>query len=263
LNIISRAQWGAKPPRTTPIPLKLPVSELFVHHTVTAITANRIADVRVVQDIAFSRQFNDISYNWLVDIDGHVYEGRGFNVGAHVEGRNSKSMGVALIGDYSHRVVADAQVDSIRQLVAWLISRDALTPGLYPTGGHRDAPDAHTACPGEFAMRRIVEMRAPWIGLPDSPAREELVVVNAPPVAVLMHPAWPEGSYLIVCADGGTFPFGGAPQHGSLGNVTLNAPIVDAVVTPSGNGLKMLGRDGGDFNFGDSQPNGRVEYTGP
>jgi hypothetical protein len=182
VRIVTRQQWGAKPPKTRPVPLKLPVSELFIHHTVTAITPDRLADVRTVQDIAFSRKFNDISYNYLIDLDGNVYEGRGLNVGAHLEGRNSKSFGVALIGDYTRRVVTDAQVDSVRQLVAWLIGQGALRPGPYPTGGHRDAPDAATACPGEFAMRRLAEMRAPWIGIPDPP--KEVRPMFDPPIQV-------------------------------------------------------------------------------
>lgn len=96
------------------------------------------------------------------------------------------------------------------------------------------------------------------------PSREVIVVVNAPPVALLMHPSWPKGSYVVVCADGGAFAFGGPPwPNWSLANIRLNAPIVAAEVTPSGQGCKMLGQDGGDFNFGDAEGHGRVEYTGP
>jgi hypothetical protein len=91
-------------------------------------------------------------------------------------------------------------------------------------------------------------------------------VINAPPVKFLTHPAWPPKSYVVVAADGGTFAPGGAHNHGSLGDIRLNAPIVDAEVTPSGGGWVMLGRDGGIFPFGDAPPyheSGRVEYTGP
>jgi N-acetylmuramoyl-L-alanine amidase-like protein len=151
--------------------MRLPVKEVWCHHSVTSVTGNPMADMRQLQQVAFSRKFSDVSYSYAIHPSGVVLEGRGLAVGAHTAGRNSKSFGVCLIGDYSKRVVTDAQVDSIRQLVAHLIERGALNPGLYPTGGHRQAPGAATACPGEFAMRRLVEMRAPWVAIPDlSPA---------------------------------------------------------------------------------------------
>ena len=79
---------------------------------------------------------------------------------------------------------------------------------------------------------------------------EVRLVVNAPVVTILSHPNW-NGGYIQVGADGGTFSFG-APNFGSLGNVALNAPIVDADVTPSGNGYMLIGADGGVFDFGDA-----------
>lgn len=97
---------------------------------------------------------------------------------------------------------------------------------------------------------------------PAPPApKENKIVVNAAPVAVLMHPTWGSG-YTVVMADGGVATFGGAPFFGSLGGVQLASPIIAAAVTPSGQGYKLLARDGGDFNFGDAVHSGRVEYSG-
>lgn len=95
------------------------------------------------------------------------------------------------------------------------------------------------------------------------PSREGNVVINAPPVRILTHLTWPARAYVVVAEDGGTFAFGGAPNHGSLGGTRLNAPIIDAEVTPTGKGWVMLGRDGGIFPFGDAPAyyeEGRVEY---
>jgi hypothetical protein len=75
--------------------------------------------------------------------------------------------------------------------------------------------------------------------------------VNAPIVAYAADPVIP-GAYWLVGADGGIFSYGGAPFFGSLGNLRLNRPIVDAVATADGQGYWLLAADGGVFCFGDA-----------
>ena len=53
-------------------------------------------------------------------------------------------------------------------------------------------------------------------------------------------------------ADGGVFTFGDAAFEGSLGDLTLNAPIVGITATPDGRGYWLVGADGGVFTFGDA-----------
>lgn len=96
---------------------------------------------------------------------------------------------------------------------------------------------------------------------PPQPTPKEPIVVNAAPVALLTHPAWGKG-YTIVTADGGVFNFGGSPFFGSLGNITLNKPIIRAAVSDTGQGYLMLGADGGVFCFGDARFEGAVQYAG-
>ncbi len=97
-------------------------------------------------------------------------------------------------------------------------------------------------------------------GYPDyaasAPPPLGVVVSNAPPVAILTHPAWPAEAYAEVCADGGVFDFGGAPYYGSEGSTHLNAPIVDATVTRSGQGYWLVAADGGVFTHGDAEFHG-------
>lgn len=61
------------------------------------------------------------------------------------------------------------------------------------------------------------------------------------------------GYWLVKPSDGGVFSYEGAPFYGSLAGKALQAPIVAASSTPSGNGYWLLGADGGVFCFGDAQ----------
>ena len=53
-----------------------------------------------------------------------------------------------------------------------------------------------------------------------------------------------------MAADGGVFSFGNAVFHGSLGNVTLNKPIVGGAADTGTGGYWLAGGDGGVFSFG-------------
>jgi hypothetical protein len=74
--------------------------------------------------------------------------------------------------------------------------------------------------------------------------------LNQPMVG--MSPTADAGGYWLVAADGGIFSFGGAPFHGSTGNIHLNQPIVGMAVTPDSGGYWLAAADGGIFAFGDA-----------
>ncbi|WP_298344860.1 G1 family glutamic endopeptidase [Ferrimicrobium sp.] len=96
--------------------------------------------------------------------------------------------------------------------------------------------------------------------------------LNAPITAIVSTSSG-EG-YWLIAKDGGVFDFGNAPFLGSTytygltglsGSKPLNAPIIGAIATPSGNGYYMVGADGGVFDFGDAKFSGStygLGYTG-
>ena len=115
--------------------------------------------------------WDDIGYNFLVDKYGQVFEGRygGIErtvVGAHAQGFNSGSTGVALIGNYDAPRSAPRRPRSLIRLLAWRLDVAHVDPlstfewrstgnPKYPTGrtitlrtisGHRDT--GYTTCPG-------------------------------------------------------------------------------------------------------------------
>ncbi|MEM9034759.1 MAG: hypothetical protein AAGA99_12500 [Actinomycetota bacterium] len=94
--------------------------------------------------------------------------------------------------------------------------------------------------PGQVAVRSVVD-RYPW----------ELGADRA--VALMIG----DGSAWIVYDTGLiTSIQGNEPPAGDLRDVELNAPIIDAQPTPSGNGYWLIAADGGVFSFGDAEFSG-------
>jgi hypothetical protein len=56
--------------------------------------------------------------------------------------------------------------------------------------------------------------------------------------------------YWEVGGDGGVFSFGSAQFYGSMGNKTINAPVVGMASLPTGKGYWLVAKDGGVFAFG-------------
>ena len=149
MKIVSRREWGAAPPKSSPVKAiwgrGVP---LWLHHTAGPTTQTP----RQIQNFHQSKRpdapdgWNDIGYSYLINEAGTVFEGRGFEVyGAHSKPVNHQPS-VALIGDYRTRVPTDAQHRAVYAL------KDHLGAG--PIKGHRDSWG--TTCPGDAAYRKIV-----------------------------------------------------------------------------------------------------------
>lgn len=95
---------------------------------------------------AWRKRFNPdlkaIGYHYLIDIDGQIYTGRHHDeVGAHVQGHNSSSLGICLAGKGSYTT---AQWIALRLLLEKL-------KAAYPQAticGHRDFSGVGKTCPG-------------------------------------------------------------------------------------------------------------------
>ncbi|MDY7100936.1 MAG: N-acetylmuramoyl-L-alanine amidase [Actinomycetota bacterium] len=153
--VSTRAAWGARPPRATQ-PLRLPVSEVVLHHTAGG-TSSETRQVRAAQDEHMDvRGWDDIAYNWLVGQSGRVFDGRIRNMGAATKGRNDRSVAICLIGDFDRNRPSAAAISSVSELYARLIVRRIVTSRATLIA-HRDVAD--TVCPGRFAVGLIDHMR--------------------------------------------------------------------------------------------------------
>lgn len=154
MRIITRAEWGARPPRAPMT--RVPWADRLgtcIHHT----EGNRDDTPAELQAYAQdSLGYIDGHYNLLVDYLGNAYEGRGAEFSAaHSEGENRTHVGIAFIGKDAD--VTPAAETTIAGLVAE-INRQAgrVLPELK---GHQEMPGAQTSCPGPRLMGLVNRLR--------------------------------------------------------------------------------------------------------
>lgn len=179
MKLVPRSEWGARAPKARDA-MRTPAPRTWIHHTAAAFPRDptwterlffkrACAYVREIQTYhQASKGWNDIAYSFLVlgAFFGRrwVFEGRGWGiVGAHTEGDNSSSHGIAVIGNCDVTKPRRGVVKAIRTLIDRGCQRGSIASPRrdHPTGGHRDAPGAATACPGRYLYSRLDDMRRP------------------------------------------------------------------------------------------------------
>ena len=175
--IVPRLSWGANEliKRGTPsyaAALQLAV----VHHTAGTNAYTAAQSAAIVRGIQLyhvrGNGWNDIGYNFLVDKFGQIFEGRfgGIEanvVGAHSQGFNTGSTGVAVLGTYGGTAITPAARAALVRLLAWRLDvahadplrtlnvlsggnprfRSGVPVFLRAVSGHRDT--GFTDCPGD------------------------------------------------------------------------------------------------------------------
>jgi hypothetical protein len=184
--IIPRLSWGADESiRRAPPAYADAVHFAIVHHTAGSNNYTRAQSAAIVRGIEIyhvqGNGWNDIGYNLLVDKYGQVFEGRygGVNrpvIGAHAEGFNTGSVGVAVIGDYNSTRLPAAAKSALEQLLSWRLDIAHVDPlstfqwlsagnprfpknvavFLRAISGHRDT--GYTDCPGDALYAQLPEI---------------------------------------------------------------------------------------------------------
>lgn len=140
IKLISRAEWGARPPKET---VRLDWSRV-IYFVIHYSGANRAQSVRSIQDYCMdTKKHVDIDYNELIR-DGDVYAGRMDNAGGHTLGLNSQSYGVCVIGKDGDG--NDLDLIALQERYAYACGRAGR---ILTIVGHRNAPgQKSTSCPG-------------------------------------------------------------------------------------------------------------------
>lgn len=176
--VVTRTDWGCpqgqgslgNPSLTSP-------THLIVHHSAGTSSSNDWpAVVRAIYTLhTQSNGWSDIGYNWLIDANGVIYQGRAWwqntndNVlGAHFCGKNSNTMGVCVMGTYTSVSPTEAAKTSLAEILAYKADERSINPlgSSYHTAtgltlnnisGHRNG--CATECPGTYLYNQLPAIR--------------------------------------------------------------------------------------------------------
>jgi hypothetical protein len=194
--IIIRSAWAANEAiRRAPPSYARTLQLGLVHHTAGSNSYTASQSAAIVRGIEVyhvkGNGWNDIGYNFLIDKYGQVFEGRYGGVdknviGAHAEGFNTGSFGVAFLGTYQSVAPSAAAKTALVNLLAWRLDVAHIDPlssltfssggnARFPVGtpvflravsGHKDT--GFTTCPGAvlYAQLGALARQASTTGLP-------------------------------------------------------------------------------------------------
>jgi len=191
LKIISRQEWGANENyRLDATGQDLWLEEYYtpkkfvIHHTAgESANVDPKATIRAIQYYhAVQRGWGDIGYNYLIDSQGNIYEGRAGGdgvVGGHAYLRNRNTIGIAILGCYDtglndkNKPTCNTpnQLTKATQIALnKLIAKKSQEFNIDPNGtsefhgqilpnilGHRDV--GNTTCPGNLIYNQLPQTR--------------------------------------------------------------------------------------------------------
>lgn len=189
-GVVSRVGWGSPDGQGSRAkPTYYPVNHLVVHHTADSnnlVGSERNWADRVRAEWSFhtyTRGWGDVGYNYLIDPNGVIYEGRagGDDAVAFHDTANYGSMGVVLIGTYANVEPTQAAQDALVRLLAWKAAQKSIDPlgrsyyygcdisaycrpfnpgaVVLNIAGHRQVTPGHTTCPGDAGLATLPGIR--------------------------------------------------------------------------------------------------------
>ena len=177
LDIITRAQWGARPPVAAMKSQK--PNRITVHHT--AVRSNPKISIenklRGLQSFSQSRakladgrakqRWADIPYHYYIAIDGKAAEARsaGFVGDTNTRYDPTGHITIAVEGNFEKEVPTPAELASLRTLIADLAKQYRVPASRI--GVHKDY--ARTACPGRNLEGEVRKIAAELGAAPEAP----------------------------------------------------------------------------------------------
>lgn len=132
------------------------VQGIIVHHTSREqMTAEECHEFHQKE-----RGWSGIGYNYFIEKNGSIIEGRGQHVGAHAYGHNRTSIGICMTGDFDKEMPTNEQWSSLLWLSSFMLKLYHLQPNRVL--GHRELEGVRKSCPGrlidmEEVRRQVME----------------------------------------------------------------------------------------------------------
>lgn len=193
MQIVSRAEWRARPPKNRASWGN--VVGIAVHHTVTPATGDIASRCRGIQNFHMdTRGWWDIAYNYLIDNEGRIWEGRGLASRSGANGTKASNrayVAVAFIGDFSNTTPSDAAIQAFTELRCMTIIpqfRKALA--IKPHNAFKN-----TGCPG--LVETLIPDLTTLCAVPDPPGG-----IDEPPTGeatAIAFPGLEEPSRAFLC----------------------------------------------------------------
>ncbi len=149
IEVISRETWRAERPAA--FYKRHHLQKLTIHHQGVTFTDARKAPARLKSMQRFhkspERGFTDISYHFIIDPDGNVYQGRPPWAAGETKTDYDPSghLLVCLLGDFETQTPTPPQLDALVRVLGWGAETFDISPATIE--GHRD--HARTTCPGK------------------------------------------------------------------------------------------------------------------
>lgn len=147
IGFVTREDWGARPPRSGSL-VPHTITRLTVHHAGTQSATTGPARYRSWQAWHMDgKGWPDISYHFIVGVDGNIYEGRdpAYETDTFTDYDTTGHFQVVLEGNFDIDRPTAAQLESLPLVLAWAADEFGVSP--HTIAGHGD--HAHTACPGD------------------------------------------------------------------------------------------------------------------
>ncbi len=134
------------------------VHQITLHHSGSSEPLRPEDDpVAILNDLfewgAEDRNWWDVPYHYLIDLEGHIYEGRD----AKYAGETNTTYDprghllISVMGNYNEQEPTDAQINAIAEMMAYAIQKyDLSVDDIY---AHRDWAD--TSCPGDHLQKYL------------------------------------------------------------------------------------------------------------
>jgi len=171
-EIIPRAAWGAKPPTAPLSPMTQP-DGWVVHYVGGPMQqdptyAQSVSAVYNLQQGAFNgdngEKYIDIPYNFLVDLNGRIFEGRGWDYKSGANGSsnyNGHAWAVCVLMGPGDGQPSDKNrlTQEAKDALSWLTREGAKRrPAVSYVKGHRDVYATH--CPGDECYAYVSELNS-------------------------------------------------------------------------------------------------------